>query len=142
MSLIFDEVDIYDYEAVTAYFQKHYPQITNILQTFRLTKGEEMVKILRCLGPGEQLTFHAFPGSQLSGNAYVFPRFLRVEGCKEKGKFRVTREKAVRERFPTIMISEDVVSYYYQLADISYLQAEQEVYWATLWPPEQKFSRR
>jgi len=144
LKLLFKDVDIFDYHEVDAYFSEHYPRLASVLGNFRLMKAVEMQNILDGLDPGVQITFHAFPGQQLSGNAYAFPRFLRVEGTErtDEQAFRVTREKAIRDRLPAIMLKEEVVEYYFELADISFLQAEEEIRWAAKWPPEARFGRR
>jgi len=142
--MLFGEVDITDSEAMGAYFSKNYPRLASVLGSFRLMRVQEMQNILSNLDPGVQITFHAFPGQQLSGNAYAFPRFLRVEGAIEDGNpmYRVTREKAVRDRLPALMLQDEVIEYYFELADLSYLQAEEEIRWSAKWPPEKRFGWR
>lgn len=137
--MLFNDIDLYDESQVKNYFEENYPKATKSLQSFRLTKARDMMRIINSLAPGEQLTFHCFPGAQLSGNAYIFPRFLRVEGGTN-GVLKVTREKSIRERYPVTMRCEDVVNYYFELADITFLQAELETCWAESWPIHQ--SRR
>lgn len=130
--MLFSEINLYEDGDVNAYFATNYPKTINALHSFRLTRAKDLIRIIESLGPGEQLTFHCFPGVHITGNAYIFPRFLRVEGGNNHS-FRVTREKSIRERYPVTMTSKDVVSYYYELADLTYLQSEMEICWAESW---------
>ena len=141
--MLFGEIDLDDYKEVLAYFQDHYPRLAPVLGSFRLMSVREMRNILDTMETGTQITFHAFPGQHIYGNAYAFPRFLRIEGAVLNGDklFRVTREKAIRDRLPALMLAEEVIQYYYELADITYLQAEEEIRWAAQWPPEKRFPR-
>jgi hypothetical protein len=131
--MLFGEIDLFDESKVAAYFEGNYPKVCSALRHFRLTRAKDLIKITSSIARGEQITFHCFPGVQLAGNAYIFPRFIRIEGCKE-GVLKVTREKSIRERYPVTMCPEDVVSYYYELADTSYLLGEQESVWAEMFP--------
>lgn len=143
--MLFCDVDIFDPEAVDEYFKQYYPRLASVLGCFRLMGAKKIQDVLANLDPGVQFTLHAFPGQQLVGNAYAFPRFLRVEGVAVEGSpalYRVTREKAVRDRMPALMTQDEVVQYYYELADVSYLQAEEEIRWAAMWPPEKRFGGR
>ncbi len=140
--MLFCDVDIFDKAGVEAYFLEHYPRLASVLGCFRLMGADEILNVLDSIGPGVQITLHAFPGQQLSGNAYAFPRFLRVEGVDGSEQFRVTREKAIRDRLPALMQKDEIVEYYYELADISFLHAEEEVRWSAKWPPEARFNRR
>jgi len=67
-----------------------------------------------------------------------------VEGATRNGDrlYRVTREKAIRDRLPSLMSGADVIQYYFELADMTYLQAEEELRWSEQWPPEARFNRR
>lgn len=140
--MLFGEIDIFDKIGVEAYFLEHYPRLGSVMGSFRLMGADEILNVLDNLQPGVQITLHAFPGQQLSGNAYAFPRFLRVEGVDGSELFRVTREKAIRDRLPSLMQKDEIVEYYYELADVTFLQAEEEIRWVAMWPPEARFSRR
>ena len=140
--MLFGDIDIFDKIGVEAYFLEHYPRLASVLGSFRLMGADEILNILDNLQPGVQITLHAFPGQQFSGNAYAFPRFLRVEGVDGSEQFRVTREKAIRDRLPALMQKDEIVEYYYELADVTFLQAEEEIRWGAMWPPEARFSRR
>ncbi len=142
--MLFSEIDIYDFKQVSGYFQRHYPRLSGMMGSFRLMSATEMDGVLDGLQDGVQITFHAFPGRHLDGNAYAFPRFIRVEGATRNGDrlYRVTREKAIRDRLPSLMSGADVIQYYFELADMTYLQAEEELRWSEQWPPEARFNRR
>ena len=131
--MIFGKVDVQDFQRVQKYLEQNYPDVFALLSSFKLSSAPKMSEILKALSPGEQLTFHAFPGCHLEGNAYIHPRFLRVE-AKGNDAFMVTRGKSIRDRVPVQMSSDDVIEYYYELADITFMQAQQEMIWTIRWP--------
>lgn len=135
--MLFEDIDVFDKNSVKGYFLKNYPKACAALRDFNLSSAEDINAILKLQEPGQQITFHAFPGSILCGNAYVFPRFMRVVAIGPN-LYQVTREKAVRERVPARMSSRDVIQYYFELADVTFLQSELEIGWGERWPSESK----
>jgi len=136
--MLFEEIDLKDEMAVTEYFQNYYRDTQKHIAPFKLMRPSEIAKILKEIEAGVQITLHAFPGMHTPGHGYAFPRFVRVEKIDKSPDpiFRVTREKSVRDRIPSLMDLASVIEYYYELADLSYLQAQEEAKWAAQWPPE------
>jgi len=132
--MIYRDLNLFSPNDVKRYFEEFYPQTCEKLSEFRLMDAKSIQEIGAIIKPYQQITLHAFPGLQISGNAYMFPRFLRLS-LSENGKFQVTREKSTRERLPSIIDLNDIVEYYFELAESSFLNAEMELNWIKKFPP-------
>jgi len=135
--LKFGKIDIGSTEAISDYFQKNYPRTSQILGSFRLFNSKEIAALLKILQPGHQVTLHAFRGLHAPGNAYSFPRYIRVE--RDGELFRVTREKAVKERTPVSIPAQDVAEIYLDTAELGFMFAEMEMNVSRKWPPPDRF---
>jgi hypothetical protein len=121
-----ENIDVYYTGSVTDYFKKNYPIAHRILSFFSLASAQFLEDTCYALLQGQQITVHAFPGYQVNNGPFIHPRFIRITKLPYDAYF-MARESTMKLSDGCSTTIPELISYYYEVAELAWLTTEIEV---------------